>query len=265
MKRKTIAKVIDGKINHWINSVQDKGLQKVIRDNVIVTGGCIASMLLSEDVNDYDVYFKTRESLIAVANYYINPIKEDGNIEVDLSQDDRVSVFIRSDGFVEIDSKGKSPYSLIYATSNAITLTEDIQVVVRFYGEPKDIHDNYDFIHCTNYWTHEDGLVLKEPALTSLITKELVYVGSRYPLCSIIRTRKFISRGFTINAGQYLKMCFQISQMDLTDINVLRDQLVGVDSAYFDMLIAALTKKKESNPEFVLTTPYLCEVIDRIF
>jgi hypothetical protein len=57
--------------------------------------------------------------------------------------------------------------------------------------------------------------VLRAEALESILTKELRYVGSRYPLCSVIRTRKFLARGWTINAGQYVKMCFQISQLDL--------------------------------------------------
>ena len=34
----------------------------------------------------------------------------------------------------------------------------------------------------------------------------------------MIRTRKFLKRGWHINAGQYLKMCFQISELDLSDI-----------------------------------------------
>ena len=62
-------------------------------------------------------------------------------------------------------------------------------------------------------------------------------MGSKYPLCSIIRTRKFIQRGYTINAGQYLKMAMQLNELDLKDVSVLQDQLIGVDSAYFDMVI----------------------------
>ena len=44
-------------------------------------------------------------------------------------------------------------YALKYATNNAITLSDKIQIVLRFYGEPEDLHKNYDYVHCTSYYT----------------------------------------------------------------------------------------------------------------
>jgi hypothetical protein len=133
---------------------------------------------------------------------------------------------------------------------------------LRFYGDPDTIHSNYDFSHCTSYWTSGDGkLVLRPEALESLLSKELRYVGSKYPVCSVVRLRKFINRGWRINAGQILKMAMQISELDLTDISVLEDQLTGVDTAYFLQLIERL---KENDPDKV-NTAYLVEIIDRIF
>ena len=134
------------------------------------------------------------------------------------------------------------------------------------YGNAEEIHKNYDFTHCTCYWVAKDNnLVLPSKALESIITKELFYQGSLYPLCSIIRTRKFLKRGWHINAGQYLKMCFQLSQLDLTDVDVLQEQLTGVDAAYFVEVIDKCKEKKEQSPDFEITMPYLCKIVDRIF
>lgn len=156
----------------------------------------------------------------------------------------------------------KPPYRPIFLSSNAITLSDKIQLIIRFFGKPEEIHSNYDFIHCTNYWSSKDRkLHLNEKALAATLTKELKYVGSKYPLCSIIRTRKFIQRGWTINAGQYLKMAMQLNTLDLLSVDVLEDQLVGVDAAYFVEFIAKL---RESNPEKVNET-YLAEILDRMF
>src|SRR3546814_17023564 len=125
-------------------------------------------------------------------------------------------------------------YRPVFMSTNAITLSDKIQIVLRFYGEADAIHENYDFVHCTNYWTSKDAnLTLRQPALESLLCKELRYVGSKYPVCSVIRLRKFIRRGWVINAGQILKMMMQVSELDLTNPAVLQDQLTGVDSAYF--------------------------------
>lgn len=156
----------------------------------------------------------------------------------------------------------KPAYRPVFLSSNAITLSDKVQIIVRFYGEPEEIHSNYDFEHCTSYWTSwDDNLVLNPKALESLLAKELRYVGSKYPLCSIIRTRKFIARGWSINAGQYLKMAMQLNELDLKNLDVLEDQLVGVDSAYFCHLIASL---RTQDPEKV-NASYIATIIDRIF
>ena len=77
----------------------------------------------------------------------------------------------------------------------------------------------------------------------------------------MIRMRKFVGRGWTINAGQILKAAMQVSALDLTDIKVLEDQLTGVDAAYF---LEVLDKLRENDPEKV-NHAYLVEIIDRMF
>jgi hypothetical protein len=157
--------------------------------------------------------------------------------------------------------KGKK-YRPVFLSTNAITLSDKIQIVLRFHGDPDAIHENYDFVHCTNYWTSWDSnLVLRPAALEALLSKTLIYVGSKYPICSVVRLRKFVQRGWMVNAGQILKMAMQISELDLKNIKVLEDQLTGVDTAYFLQL---LTKLKEKDPEKV-DAAYLVEIIDRIF
>lgn len=154
----------------------------------------------------------------------------------------------------------------VFLSSNAITLSDKIQLIIRFYGSPEEIHKNYDYVHCMNSWTSKDNkLILRPEALESILSKHLQYKGSLYPLSSIIRTRKLIRRGWRLNAGQYLKMCFQLSQLDLTDIDVLEDQLIGVDNAYFVQLISRLRDKQKNDKNFTLDMCYLESIIDRIF
>ena len=161
-------------------------------------------------------------------------------------------------------SKDKKPYRPIFMTSNAITLSSGMQLVLRFYGSPSQIHENFDFVHCMNvYVPKDDRLIFREDALLSLITKELRYVGSRYPVCSLFRIRKFIDRDWVVNAGQILKAALQISRLDLHDIAVLQDQLIGVDAAYFVEVINEVQKRKTS--EGKIETAYLVEIIDRLF
>ena len=104
-------------------------------------------------------------------------------------------------------------------------------------------------------------MVNNNEALESIITKQLRYQGSLYPLTSIIRMKKFIKRNWNINAGEILKIMFQISELDLKDPNVLEEQLIGVDIAYFSTLISILRQLKNDK----LDSATLNEIIDKVF
>jgi hypothetical protein len=280
MTGKNIKKSLNKKIENWLESVKDKKIEKTIRENAIITGGAIVSLLNGEEVNDYDVYFRTKEACFEVANYYAEIFnKSHGTSIVEIKdKSDRVQCFIRSSGVagepdaddeepVAIDTEpSESKYKPVFFSTNAITLSDKIQLVVRFCGAPEEIHKNYDFVHCTcSYSFLDNKLDLPSRALEAIINKELFYIGSKYPLCSIIRSRKFIQRGWSINAGQYLKMCLQLNELDLKDLETFKDQLAGVDSFYFNCAIAQIEEMKKNNPDFKVDNSYLFEVINRIF
>ncbi len=302
MKAKTIKAVLGSIHREFVNSIEDENVRNLVNKDAIITGGAIASMLLGEKVNDYDYYFRTRETALAVANYYVglfNKLNPDFNVSEPPSvkeKDGRVMIYIQSKGVAydsdlmgevryfdhgfrtdelemdletvvnAIQENHEVKYKPVFLSRNAITLDNKIQLVLRFYGEPEEIHSNYDFIHCTNYYLpFEHKLVLNPNALESLLTKELKYMGSKYPICSVIRTRKFVKRGWSINAGQYLKMCFQISELDLTNFDVLEEQLIGVDTYYFQQIIQILREKQEKDPGFKLDANHLAVIIDKIF
>lgn len=172
---------------------------------------------------------------------------------------------------IQPEGDGKEPYRPVFMSANAITLANGVQLVMRFIGEPEVLHKFYDFIHCTCFWCSWDGrLELPAAALEAILTKELRYVGSLYPLCSIIRIRKFVARGWTINAGQILKMCWQLSKLNLEDLKVLDDQLTGVDAHYFRAVIALLQEKQDADaaagePGKTIDGAYLTTIIDRMF
>lgn len=293
-KTKTIKTIIRKKIDKWLETIHDEELRKLCKRDTIVTGGCIASMLLGEKVNDFDVYFKNIDTVIKVAEYYLSEFKDNNpdyhGSEVeqlpDLDGKDRIRIKVNSEGIlsekpIDLDHDAgdynseiiddietpedeiqKDDYRPVFLSSNAISLAGKVQLILRFYGNPDEIHEYFDFTHCMNYWTSSDSkLTLKPEALESLLSKTLIYNGSKYPLCSVIRSRKFIKREWSINAGQYLKMAMQISNLDLTNPSVLEEQLTGVDVAYFNIVIRLCHEK---NPEKVDQT-YLMEVIDRLF
>ncbi len=307
-----------------------------------MTGGCIASLLLQESVNDYDVYLKNTRLAFKLATYYISrmPNASDYRLLIRLTFEDekwaakfrktalydtikvpnsnrddsyahdefwedkvlvaanevaispdvdlmggfrnvtRVEIFVGSsglaedpdysqpdsdDGFHPEDSEDKK-YAPVFLSSNAITLTDKMQIVLRFTGKPEEIHETYDFIHATNYWTAKTGVVTNKEALEALLARELIYRGSKYPLASIFRTRKFINRGWGIHMGNYVKMALQLNDFDLTDPRVLEEQLTGVDMAYMKGVIDIVKQKQKQKdmPDFDFNSMWLCEVCDRL-
>ena len=308
MNRRLIGKVLQKKHDDFVASITDENVRKLVEKNSIITGGSIASMLLGDRVNDFDYYFTDKETVLAVARYYVdlfNKAHPEVSVAPEVKEDEkgRVKIWVQSAGItgedevegaykyfenfpdqeamdyiesvvqeadetdsVPMEDMEKGKYRPVFMSANAITLSNKVQLVIRFFGNPEEIHKNYDFIHCCNYWTSKDGkLVLNPGALESLLCKHLQYQGSLYPLCSVIRTRKFLKAGWYINAGQYLKMCFQISELNLSDLDVLEDQLTGVDAAYFHQVIRYCKERTQREPDFKVTAPYLVSIIDKIF
>lgn len=392
MKTKQVEKNIRRKVAAWISTLPPE-LRKDAATNVIVTGGCIVSLLLDEKVNDYDMYFKDNDVALKIADHYIatfikasedaiaareaeeakrkeagedvkaesapmsfpgsvdylleyvgagvvntddndepdeeehtetaaqpapsdffdvisnstpTPGTVDGrtvdgpnfSIEASIRPDGQgVAIYVQSAGVASgsastdryqyfegakndqeteeyvddvfertgeikgnLEKNRKNTYQPIFISSNAITLSDGVQLVFRFTGSPREIHTNYDFVHCTNYWTVKNGLTLRKGALAAILGRELIYSGSKYPVTSLLRVRKFIRRGWHITAGQMLKIILQIGEFDLTDPVVLKDQLIGVDFAYFAEL---LDKIKDSNLTKI-DRAYVVEIIDKM-
>src|SRR5258707_9269783 len=120
MKAKTINAIICGKLKAWLDTVEDGSVKTLIEKNTICTGGCIASMLLNEKVNDFDFYFRNRETALAVANYYVAKFKanpppkfssgREVAIFVDSSLTDRIKIIVKSAGIAAEESKSQYEY-----------------------------------------------------------------------------------------------------------------------------------------------------------
>lgn len=308
MQKKTVKKIVEAKMNDWLSTITDVNLRDRVKNNLLVSGGSIASLFQDIKVNDYDVYIQDRTVLKDLVIYYTKPYKievldgfnkesylaaipESETFEskyknaVNSLAPDQIKLLVYSgykvpeavlpktpsiDGSVSLDTtveklNAPAKYRPLFFSPNALSLSDDVQVVCRFHGNAEQIHKTFDFIHATNYFTFKDGLVTNLEAVESLLTKQLKYQGSMYPLTTIIRIKKFLKRGWNISAGEMLKVMFQISELDLKDPAVLDDQLIGVDVAYFSTLVDILSNKQLSDPSFSLTSAYLNAVIDKVF
>lgn len=295
MQIKTISKIISTKLDEWLDTITDESLRKDVRDNLLVSGGSITSLLLNITVNDYDIYLKDMDVLLKLTEYYskdyseieifdgrkkeqlLKKLTEDYNredtttihsarsIALNTLKEDQIKLYFQTEkgGMAVNENKDRKEmkYEPLFFSPNAISLSNDIQIVIRFHGDNEDIHKTFDFVHATNYFTFNQGLITNIKALEAILTKQLYYQGSLYPLTSIIRMKKFIKRGWNISAGEMLKCMFQISELDLHNPDVLEEQLIGVDVTYFSKLIEILRGVKEEK----FTSSYLNTIIDKVF
>lgn len=277
-KRAGIKKELREKIEDWLASIDDESVRELAGKNTIVTGGSIASMLLGESVNDFDIYFRDKLTAVQVAKYYVEEFKRTKAIKMKVVEksltnwkgeiEERVCIAVTAEGAAaeneeqdESDDSAKK-YRPKFISQNAITLSDKIQIVIRFYGEPSQIHNNYDYVHATCYWDHCKGeLNLSAEALEAMLSRSLVYKGSLYPIASVFRMKKFLERGWRITAGEQLKIMWQISELDLTDKDILREQLTGVDMMYLRRIIDILGKSDLSK----LKSNHVIAVIDEVF
>jgi hypothetical protein len=247
--------------------------------NVFVAGGAITSLFEKEKPNDIDIYFRNADYAklfireILANNSYLRPalsVVRNTNItsEKFVSNTESLKLNISKQAFDELNknlSRGTRSY---FFSENAISvqLSKKVipaQFILRFVGEPEDVLSCFDFSHTKNFLIPGRELFVSPRALLSQTTKDLRYEGSFFPLTSVVRTKKFLSRGWNCSGGEYLKIILQLSELDWTDKKVLFDQLQGVDTYYFTQLISEIEKEvPEGQP---VSKQMVLEKLDKIF
>lgn len=288
---RAIKREITKKLNNFYYSI-DENRQDVLEalSRGTVAGGAIASYLQGEEPNDLDIYLRNEEDLVTVMDYYLKTydlvggddylgvkdketkhfnselvryVPDDSSIKIN---EGGVYVYLSSSGRASVseEEEEQEKYVPVFVSSNSMTLSNGIQIITRFSGEPEQIIKNFDYAHTLNYYDIKSReLVLNKKALVSIMTKNLIYTGSLFPLCSLFRMRKFMDRGYSINTGQILKMVMQLNYLDLNDTSVLEEQLIGVDSAYMEMFISSLNKAKREGTD--ISKGYVMNLIEEMF
>lgn len=165
----------------------------------------------------------------------------------------------RSDKYEKFNYFYNSLQTFSYISKQAITFGK-YQFITRFVGSPNTIHSFFDYEHAKGYYLPAKGTVhFSNNCLKAIYEKRLHYTGSKYPIASLFRMNKFLKKGFIIDKIDILKMIFQIHKLDLTNKEVLMDQLSGfygddpipdimkhhediLDSDIFEEIIIALEK-----------------------
>lgn len=197
----------------------------LFQENAILSGGAIASIILDEAPKDYDVYFR-RHDVAERFRSLVTSTKE---------------------------CTSESEFAALHSSG--------VQIVTKFFGEPKDIIKSFDFKHATNYWTYQGGVVTNTRAVGLVYRRQLQYEPTnKYPLSSFMRVVKFCKRGWNIQLRDMLMLVFKLQMIDLTDINQLLEQTKGVDPNEIHRLIDIFKTMHAEGTQFTVET--IADAID---
>lgn len=170
--------------NKKMAELSDPALTSLFYNKCIISGGCIASLLLGMKVNDIDVYAKTRQDLKNIHAWIIsNRTDQIKTVDSNYGGDDSITNF--------------NDQKLI--TANAITLKNDIQFILMA-SEEEQVRSKFDFVHCQPYYDLlENKLYISEAQFVSIKNMQLVPNPSfNAEKIKPRRMEKFIARGWNI-------------------------------------------------------------------
>lgn len=146
----------------------------ILKKDLFISGGSIASLLQGEEPKDYDIYSK---------------VSLKGNFEGKLFEHFFDSIADFSDVlYTSHDPNG---------TANAITMKNRTQYILLHSGNPSSIKATFDFLHCTAHFSFEDDkLYISRAQYDACVNKKLVV--NNQSAVTRKRVEKFAARGYDI-------------------------------------------------------------------
>ena len=178
----------------------------------IIAGGAITSVFTNTEINDYDIYFRSKEDFTKIFqeiyhDYY------DGTLEYNL-------------GFYDVTASVVTKKALLLFHGEA-----KIQFIVNdFYQTPEQIFEHFDFSCCMGALTMQDEkFVLHDNFLKHNAQKYLHFnPKTLFPLVSALRVDKYSKKGYSISKAQMLKVLCAVNAKNIDSWDKLIDELGGM-------------------------------------
>lgn len=178
-------------------------------------GGAVTSVFTNRDINDVDVYFKSREAF----DYAVAAAYEEGGWCVSSSK--RAVTFNYNGGkpiqFMHFD---------FFSTAQDIFAAFDFTVVMGALD-----FDTGEFVFHDDFLKHNSQRFLR------------FHPGTRFPLASATRVLKYQDRDYTIGKGDILKIALACRKVKIDSWEELKDQIGG---AYGEKVVLGSEDKEFS-------------------
>lgn len=175
--------------------------------HVIIAGGCITSLFTNKEVNDVDVYFKSKKDL---SDFLYGEMQSNWVI----SHTDKALLF-------KYDNK-------------------KIQAIYfNFYQTAEEIFDAFDFTVCMGaYDFDKEEFVLHDDFLKHNASKILRFnSNTAFPIVSALRVSKYVNKGYYISKSEYLRIMLTIANKNISTYEELKSQIGGMYGENYDNLL----------------------------
>ena len=196
----------------------------------ILAGGAITSIFTGKEVNDWDIYFTSREG-------WSNFIRE----IYGYNEHQFMRMFEKPTVFA---STKKSILLRSWLYKKTIQL-----IGINTHSSPADIFRSFDFtINMGAYLFEQDSFYFHPNFLMHNAKRELHFnPNTSFPLISAMRSKKYEERGYTISTSEMYKILLCIANKNIDSWDELEKELGGMYGFTFDGVF-----KEEANGEFNL-------------
>jgi hypothetical protein len=251
---RTVNNLCEGKLKEL--NFNSNFFNKNLLCNSFIAGGAIISVSKEEKIKDYDLFMTNAVSTKAVFSSLMNRVTGGTDFQLVTQVDDKNPKLERgtlalnglheSDLETLIDKFNANCKALkitsrthkvvpAYLSKNALTLSNGVQLIFRFIGEPKEVFTTFDYEHCKVYWRPNPlGLLLgtvtyEGRSQESIAKNELIYTGNtRFALSAISRLNKFIKRGWGVSPSSLLSLALTSAKIDWSNKQALEEELLGI-------------------------------------
>jgi hypothetical protein len=207
-----------------LNAFKDEDLlSDLIHVHAMIAGGAITSCLTDSKINDFDIYFRTKEDFEEIDKI----IRSDKNYECIATTDTAITY------------KHKVPYKNM--------IVQLIKHDSFFIQDPEALIKKFDFTICMAvYDLFESQVFVHDDFLQHITERKLVFnIDTKYPIISLYRANKYIKRGYNIDGYELVKIALCINNLKMKDYRDLKRQLQGIDTIQFSKITDKLMERPD--------------------
>lgn len=176
----------------------------------VLAGGAITSLFCNREINDFDIYLTSKESLSQIfAQIY--GVSEDEYI----SEFDLIAKFATKRSMLCVDKYHKQKIQIIH---------------YKIHDSIESIFKSFDFDHvCGAFDFATEEFVLHENFLKSNSQRLMQFnPATDFPITSMLRVSKYKERGYTISKAQVLRVAFTIANKEYASWEDVKSEISGL-------------------------------------